>query len=221
MNKIIKCFLLDLDGTILNSGPDLLLALNHVLQKNINKTIDKNVIGSLVGGGAEAMIKRAYNFLDEKVPSNNIDLLINCFLDFYIKNCSNNSYLYPNVDDTIKSLKSKFKIAICTNKKQDITEKILQEFNIQNYFDFVLGSSIKLKLKPDTEMLEHCLEILQVKPEQAIMVGDSMNDIIPAQKIGIKTIFVDYGYGKLDKLAKPNYIFSSFEKILSIPEIRF
>ena len=80
MNKVIKCILLDLDGTILNSGPDLLHALNHVLEKQNLKTIDKNVIGSLVGGGAKAMIERAYNFLHEKVPSNKMDILIDCFL---------------------------------------------------------------------------------------------------------------------------------------------
>lgn len=220
MNKVIKCILLDLDGTILNSGPDLLHALNHVLEKQNLKTIDKNVIGSLVGGGAKAMIERAYNFLHEKVPSNKMDILIDCFLDFYIKNCSKSSHLYPNVEVTIKSLKSKFKLALCSNKKQEITEKIIREFNLIYSFDCVLGSSDKHKLKPDTEMLEYCLKILKVKPEQTIMVGDSMNDIIPAHKIGMQTIFVNYGYGKLDNSIKPNHVVSSFEEILKIPGIK-
>ena len=221
MNKIIKCILLDLDGTILNSGPDLLLSLNHVLKKQNLKTIDKNTIGSLVGGGAKAMIEKAYHFLDKKPPSNEMENLINIFLDFYFKNCSNNSNLYPNVENTIKSLKSEFKVALCTNKKQEISEKILEEFNIKKFFDFILGSSEKHKLKPNTDMLEYCLKMLNVRPEQTIMVGDSMNDIIPAKKIGVKTIFVNYGYGQLDKSTWPNHIVSSFDEILQIPEIKF
>ena len=80
MNKIIKCILLDLDGTILNSGPDLLLALNYVLKEQNLQTIEKNTIGSLVGGGAKAMIEKAYHFLDEKPPWNKMDSLIGIFL---------------------------------------------------------------------------------------------------------------------------------------------
>ena len=221
MNKIIKCILLDLDGTLLNSGPDLLLALNYVLKKQNLKTINKNTIGSLVGGGAKAMIERAYNFLNKKIPSNRMETLIDCFLEFYIKNCSNSSHLYPNVENTIKALKSKFKIALCTNKKQEISEKILKEFNIIKFFDLILGSSNKLKLKPSTEMLEFCLKKLQVEPKQSIMIGDSINDMIPAQKIGVETIFVNYGYGKLDDSIKPSYEVNSFEEILQIPSIKF
>ena len=221
MNKIIKCILLDLDGTILNSGPDLLLALNYVLKEQNLQTIEKNTIGSLVGGGAKAMIEKAYLFLDEKLPRDKMDSLIGIFLDFYFKNCSNSSNLYPNVESTIKSLKSEFKVALCTNKKQEISEKILEEFNIKKFFDFILGSSEKHKLKPNTEMLEYCLKILKVRPEQTIMVGDSMNDIIPAKKIGLKTIFVNYGYGQLDESTRPNHIVSSFDEILKIPEIKF
>ena len=220
MNKIIKCILLDLDGTLLNSGPDLLLALNYVLKKQNLKTINKNIIGSLVGGGAKVMIERAYNFLNEKVPSNKMEILINCFLDFYIENCSNTSHLYPNVESTIEFLKSKFKIALCTNKKQEISEKILEEFNIKRFFDLILGSSYKHKLKPSTEMLEYCLKKLEVEPEQTFMIGDSINDIIPAQKIGIKTIFVNYGYGKLNDSINPSHKVNSFEEILGIPGIK-
>ena len=221
MNKIIKCIVLDLDGTLLNSGPDLLLALNYVLEKQNLKIINKNIIGSLVGGGAKAMIERAYNFLNKKIPSNKMEILINCFLDFYSENCSKSSHLYPNVENTIKCLKKKFKIALCTNKKQEISEKILKEFKIHEFFDLVLGSSKKHKLKPSAEMLEYCLKKLQVEPEETIMIGDSINDIIPAQKIGVKTIFVNYGYGKLDNSIKPNHKVNSFEEILQVPDIKF
>ena len=215
MNKKIKCILIDLDGTIINSGPDLIDSLNFVLRNQNIKPVERSIIGSLVGGGAKAMIIRAYQNLKLKPPLN-IDSLIEDFLEFYFDNCSKRSFLYPNVFNTLKDLKSKFKIALCTNKKQFITEKILMDFKIEDFFDCVLGSNSKIKLKPDTEMLEYCLNEFNVIPEQAIMVGDSSNDIIPAKALGMKSIYVTYGYGKIEKAIKPDYVIDCFDEILRI-----
>ena len=215
MNKTIKCILIDLDGTIINSGPDLIDSLNFVLRNQNIKPVNKKIIGSLVGGGAKAMIIRAYKNLKLETPIN-IDSLVEEFIEFYLKNCSNRSYLYPNVFDTLKKLKSKFRIALCTNKKQFITEKILKDFKIKDFFDCVLGSNSKIKLKPDTEMLKYCLEECHVKPEQAIMVGDSSNDIIPAKALCMKSIYVTYGYGKIEKFIKPDHVIDNFNEVLRV-----
>ena len=215
MNKKIKCILIDLDGTIINSGPDLIDSLNFVLRNQNIKPVERRIIGSLVGGGAKAMIIRAYQNLKLKPPLN-IDSLIEDFLEFYFDNCSKRSFLYPHVFNTLKELKSKFKIALCTNKKQFITEKILMDFKIEDFFDCVLGSDSKIKLKPDTEMLEYCLNECHVAPEQAIMIGDSSNDIIPAKALGMKSIYVTYGYGKIEKAIKPDYVIDGFDEVLRV-----
>ncbi len=215
MNKKIKCILIDLDGTIINSGPDLIDSLNFVLRNQNIKPVESRIIGTLVGGGAKAMIMRAYQNLKLKPPLN-VDLLVEEFLEFYFENCSNKSFLYPNVFDTLKKLKSKFRIALCTNKKQFITEKILIDFKIQDFFDFVIGSNSKIKLKPDTDMLEYCLNECHVAPEHAIMIGDSSNDIMPAKTLGMKSIYVTYGYGKIDKSIKPDYVINRFDEILRV-----
>ena len=215
MNKKIKCILIDLDGTIINSGPDLIDSLNFVLRNQNIKPVESRIIGTLVGGGAKAMIMRAYQNLKLKPPLN-IDLLVEEFLEFYFENCSNKSFLYPNVFDTLKKLKSKFRIALCTNKKQFITEKILIDFKIEDFFDFVLGSNSKIKLKPDTDMLEYCLNECHVAPEHAIMIGDSSNDIMPAKTLGMKSIYVTYGYGKIDKSIKPDYVIDRFDEVLRV-----
>ena len=215
MNKKIKCILIDLDGTIINSGPDLIDSLNFVLRNQNIKPVESRIIGTLVGGGAKAMIMRAYQNLKLEPPLN-IDLLVEEFLEFYFENCSNKSFLYPNVFDTLKKLKSKFRIALCTNKKQFITEKILIDFKIEDFFDFVLGSDSKIKLKPDTDMLEYCLNECHVAPEHAIMIGDSSNDIMPAKTLGMKSIYVTYGYGKIDKSIKPDYVIDSFDEVLRV-----
>ena len=215
MNKKIKCILIDLDGTLINSGPDLVDSLNFVLRNQNIKPVDQKIIGSLVGGGAKAMIMRAYQNL-KLIPPIKIDLLVEDFLEFYFMNCSNKSYLYPHVFNTLKKLKSEFRVALCTNKKQYITEKILMDFKIDNFFDCVLGSNSKIKLKPDTEMLEYCLNECHVKPEQAIMIGDSSNDIRPAKALSMKSIYVTYGFGKIEESIKPDYVIDSFNEVLKV-----
>ncbi len=216
MNKTIKCILFDLDGTLIDSGPDLIDSLNFVLKKQKLETIRNDVIGSLVGGGAEAMIKRAYRFLGKKIPNDNLDLLINDFLKFYSKNYDNKSCLYPDVKNTIKDLKSSYKIALCTNKKQILAEKILRSYQIEQNFDFVLGSNSNLKLKPNTEMLDYSLKKLNIAPHNSIMIGDSINDILPAKILGMHSIFVTYGYGSYDQNNKPDYIVQNFNEITNI-----
>ena len=215
MNKKIKCILIDLDGTIINSGPDLIDSLNFVLRNQNIKPIERRIIGSLVGGGAKAMIIRAYQNIKLRPPLK-IDSLVEEFLEFYFENCSNRSFLYPTVLNTLKKLKSQYSIALCTNKKQFITEKILMDFKIEDFFDCVLGSNSKIKLKPDTEMLEYCLNKCHVAPEQAIMIGDSSNDIIPAKTLGMKSIYVTYGYGKIENSIKPDYVIDCFNEVLKI-----
>ena len=204
MKKKINSIIFDLDGTLIDSGPDLLDSLNFVLKKNNMAQVEKHVLGNLVGGGAEAMIRKGFNYLNVKIDESKIQDLINIFLDFYYKNCAVKTQLYMHVLKTLVKLKnSNIKIGICTNKKQYLTEKILKSFEIDNYFDVVVGSSEMIPLKPSSKMLELCLNKLESKPENSLMIGDSDKDIIPANELGIFSVFVEYGYGKLHKI-KPS-----------------
>ncbi len=216
MNKLIRCILIDLDGTLINSGPDLIDSLNFVLKKQNLQIVKSDVIGSLVGGGAASMIEKAYRYLNLDLPQNKMGEMINDFLDFYYKNCDMKSHLYSTVYNTLEILKPKFKIALCTNKKQYISEKILKSFKIDGFFDYVLGSSPNLKLKPNTDMLEHCLKKCNANPESSVMIGDSSNDIIPAKQLSMKSIFVSYGYGVQSESKEADYVVDSFKKVIEV-----
>ena len=183
MNKKIKCLIIDLDGTILHSGPDLFNSLNFSLKKQNLLSIPEKVIGSLVGGGAKVMIEKAFRYLELDEKKYNTDQMVSDFLDFYFENCDNRSTIYPTVISTLKNLKSKYTICLCTNKKQYLTDKILKSFEIEKYFDYILGSSTELKLKPDSEMLNFILKKFNLNSENCMMIGDSHNDIIPANKL--------------------------------------
>ena len=214
MNKNFKCAAFDLDGTLIDSGPDLLDSLNFVLQKNHLNTIDSSIIGNLVGGGAEAMIRRGYAYLNKKLDEKKIPELINQFLEYYESNCTKKTKLYPNILEILKSLKEKeIKICICTNKRQYLAEKIIKELQIDNFFDVVVGSQKSIQLKPSTEMLEIFLKKLLLKPKDVIFIGDSTKDIIPANILGMTSVFVKYGYGKIKESNKADFQISNAKEL--------
>ena len=219
MNKNFKCIIFDLDGTLIDSGPDLLNSLNHVLKIEGLEKVSKNVLGNLVGGGAEVMIRKGFQHLGFNIDESKMNRYVRDFLEFYMKNCINETKLYDDVESTLKYFcDNNVKICICTNKKQYLTDKIISGFNIGKYFELVLGSSEKMRLKPDQEMLKYCIDYTKYNPEQCIMIGDSDNDIVPANELGILSVYVNYGYGTLSKNVKPNYEVKSVKEIIQVLE---
>ena len=214
MNKNFKCVAFDLDGTLIDSGPDFLDSLNFVLQNNHLNTINSSIIGNLVGGGAEAMIRRGYAYLNKKLDEKIIPELINQFLEYYESNCTKKTKLYPNILEILKSLKEKeIKICICTNKRQYLAEKIIKELQIDNFFDVIVGSQKSIQLKPSTEMLEIFLKKLLLKPKDVIFIGDSTKDIIPANILGMTSVFVKYGYGKIKESNEADFQISNVQEL--------
>ena len=214
MNKNFKCVAFDLNGTLIDSGPDLLDSLNFVLQNNHLNTINSSIIGNLVGGGAEAMIRRGYAYLNKKLDEKIIPELINQFLEYYESNCTKKTKLYPNILEILKSLKEKeIKICICTNKRQYLAEKIIKELQIDNFFNVIVGSQKSIQLKPSTEMLEIFLKKLLLKPKDVIFIGDSTKDIIPANILGMTSVFVKYGYGKIKESNKADFQISNAKEL--------
>ena len=216
MNKNFKCVIFDLDGTLINSGPDLLNSLNYVLtQNNLNK-IDKNIIGNLVGGGAEAMIRKGYTHLNAYLDEKEIPFLVNLFIEHYYKNCTKETTLYDGVLDILKFLKEKTYICLCTNKKQFLAEKILKEFQVTNFFNYILGSDGKTPLKPEIEMPQKCLDKFQLLADQVVFVGDSENDILPAKHLGMFSVHVTYGYGKLKEKIRADLVIDEIKELRKI-----
>ena len=216
MNKNFKCVIFDLDGTLINSGPDLLNSLNYVLVQNNLEKIDKNVIGNLVGGGAEAMIKKGYTHLDAFLDEKKIPFLVNLFINHYYKNCTKETMLYDGVLDILKFLKTKTYICLCTNKKQFLAEKILKELEIKNFFNYILGSDGKTPLKPEIEMPKKCLDKFQIAANQVVFVGDSENDILPAKQLGMFSVHVTYGYGKLQEKINSDLVIQKIKDLRKI-----
>ncbi len=215
-----KLLLFDLDGTLIDSAPDLALAVNHTL-KSLNRPIfDEDIIRSWVGNGAQTLVKRALSGkseINENIDTALFENALEIFLTFYKNNLCVKTLAYPNVLTTLKTLQKKgYRLSIVTNKPFDFIEPILIGLGLDNLFEFSLGGDSLTNKKPHPEPLLHICEKLNISVENSLMIGDSKNDILAAKAASMDSIGVTYGYnyGEDIGIYKPDVIVSDFGNIL-------
>ncbi len=217
-----KLIIFDLDGTLIDSSDDLALAINHMLSSLNRANFSLDTIHHWVGNGAQTLVKRALSGKSEIDP--NLDEVLfekalKIFLEFYSSNLAIKTVTYPHVHATLDRLKkSRFTLAIVTNKPFDFVEPILSALALENYFELILGGDSLSKKKPDPEPLLYVCNKLNISTKQTVMVGDSKNDILAAKSANIDSIALTYGYnyGECISIYKPNAIFDNFSDILSL-----
>ena len=217
-----EVILFDLDGTLINSGPDLALAVNHMLQILNRETFSEDVIDGWVGNGAQMLVQRALSGqreidknLDAELCSDALDI----FLNFYAKNLCVATVAYSNVPATLTRLKETgYRLAIVTNKPFAFVEPILESLTLSGLFELILGGDSLDKKKPDPLPLLHVSKKMNVSAEQCVMVGDSKNDILAANAAGMQSIGVTYGYNYGEDIAvyQPDMIVDDFSELLEL-----
>ena len=193
-----KVVAFDLDGTLLDSANDLVLSLNILLREQKQKSISRNKVNSLVGNGALAMIKKAYeiNSNDENV---NWDELKDRFLEIYKSCYTKNTKLYPYTIETLNFLKkSKFKVILVSNKPEYFVNKILDYFNITSFFKATSGGDTFQYRKPDPRHLTETIKKANIENYECIFVGDSINDALCAKNSKSKLVLLEHGYSNED-----------------------
>ena len=217
--------LLDLDGTLVDTAPDLMRANNHVMQKYGYPTKSTEEIRNLVGKGAGAMIGRSIwgqakkefgKVNDEKVKK---EMVIE-FVDFYGKNIINESTLINGVKEFLNWCKSQnISMAVCTNKQEHLSNDLLKKIGIYDYFEYVAGSDTFDYCKPDPRHLTSVVEILDGDIKKSIMIGDSETDANAAKAAEIPIILLEDGYTEKNKdEIYHNHLIKDFigiEKIIS------
>ena len=198
MQKLTILF--DLDGTLIDTAPDLMNAHNYVMKKFGYETKSTDEIRNLVGKGAESMIGRSLwnqakkelkKIDDEKIKS----LMVNEFIDYYGKNIANESKLINGVEDFLKWCKSQnISMAVCTNKTEHLAVDLLKKIKIYDYFEYVAGYNTFDYCKPDPRHLTSVVEILQGNVKKTLMVGDSETDADSAKAADIPFILIQNGY---------------------------
>ena len=217
--------LFDLDGTLVYTAPDLMLAHNHVMKKFGYPTKSTEDIRNLVGKGAGALIGRSIwgqakkefsKVLDAKIK----DEMVKEFVNFYGKNIVNESTLVTGVKDFLIWCKEQnISMAVCTNKQEHLSNDLLKKIGIYDFFEYVEGSDTFDYCKPDPRHLTNVVEILDGNVKKTIMIGDSETDANAAKAAEIPVILLENGYTEKNttEIYHNNLIkdFIGIEKIIS------
>jgi phosphoglycolate phosphatase len=192
--------LFDLDGTLVDTAPDLMLAHNHVMKKFGYPTKSTEDIRNLVGKGAGALIGRsiwgqAKKEFSKVLDANIKDEMVKEFVNFYGKNIVNESTLVTGVKDFLIWCKEQnISMAVCTNKQEHLSNDLLKKIGIYDFFEYVAGSDTFDYCKPDPRHLTNVVEILDGDVKKTIMIGDSETDANAAKAAEIPVILLENGY---------------------------
>jgi phosphoglycolate phosphatase len=192
--------LFDLDGTLVDTAPDLMRAHNHVMKKFGYPTKSTEEIRNLVGKGAAALIGRSIWGQAKKEFHSVIDLKIKDemskeFVNYYGKNIINESTLIKGVKDFLIWCKDQsISMAVCTNKQEHLSNDLLKKIGIYDFFEYVAGSDTFDYFKPDPRHLTSVVEILDGDINKTIMIGDSETDANAAKAAEIPVILLENGY---------------------------
>ncbi len=187
---------LDLDGTLVDSAPDIAYSTSLMLYELGMPAPTLETISGWIGNGVGMLIKRALT--DQQNPDfepENFKQALGLFSDIYLTNVFNKSTLYPGVLEGLENFQAKrMKLACVTNKTERFTMPLLKQAGLDKFLDFVGCGDHFEKLKPDPMSLLKTAETFDVQPDQAIIVGDSINDMEAGRAAGYITVSVPYGY---------------------------
>jgi len=196
LNKNVLLF--DLDGTLVDSVPDLALAVNQMLIELGLSAYSQDIIRGWVGNGANTLVKRALSG-DADISTDLDELLIKRGLEIFYQtyqsfNCIE-TRLYPEVIDTLTELKQRgYRLAIITNKPERFITPIIDGLGLNDLFELIIGGDSLEKRKPDPLPLHYACQQLSVNTDQCVMIGDSKNDILAAKAANMQSIALTYGY---------------------------
>lgn len=216
-----KAILFDLDGTLIDSAPDLALAINHTLTSIGREKIDPMIIRTWVGNGASVLVQRGLSGkteIDKNLDPKLLEKALAIFLAFYAKNLCVDTVTYPHVRSSLKILKAKgYQLAIVTNKPYDFIQPILDGLDLNGLFELLVGGDSLDKRKPDPLPLHYTCEKLGVSVSQCVMVGDSKNDILAANAAQMQSIGLSYGYNYGEDINEhgPDISFDDFADIIA------
>jgi len=219
LNK--NTLLFDLDGTLVDSAPDLAFAVNQTLVELGMVTFSQDVIRGWVGNGASILVQRALSG-NAKVSTdlNNtlIERALTIFYSIYQTHNCIETQLYPNVLDTLTKLKNTgYRLAIITNKPERFIAPIINGLALNGLFDLIIGGDTLEKRKPDPLPLHYACQQLSVNVDQCVMIGDSKNDILAAKAANMQSIALTYGYNYGEDIAnyQPEKVIDNFDDLLS------
>lgn len=190
-----RAVVFDLDGTLIDSAGDIADVLNDCLAEDSIAAFDEPAVVTMIGGGAKMLVERALVRVGRGDDTALLDRLFDKFAARYEALGAGRSTAYPGAVEVLARLRDDgVGLAICTNKPEDITRRVLEQLDLARWFGAVIGESPRLPRKPAPDMLLAALSGLGATPREAVMIGDSAADIGTAKAAGVKSIAVSFGY---------------------------
>ncbi len=185
----------DLDGTLIDTAPDLLDTLDVVLADHGIPPVDRAAARNMIGGGARVLIRRALEREGIRVPDDELSALNGRFLEHYAAHIADSSRPFPGLLEALSRLDAAgAQLAVCTNKLEHLARSLLDTLELSHRFAVITGADTYAKSKPDPLPLVSTIAAAGGAPGRAIMVGDSATDVATAKAAGVPSIVVSFGY---------------------------
>jgi phosphoglycolate phosphatase len=188
----------DLDGTLIDTAPDLIDSLNFVFARHGLRPVAYDAARIMIGGGAKRMIERALNAEGIACPPTDVDRLYATFIDHYAAHIADRSRPFPGLEMALDTVAARgFRLAVCTNKLEWLSVRLLDRLGLASRFSAICGQDTFGVQKPNPEILRHTVARAGGTMQCAVMVGDSATDIHTARAAGVPVVAVDFGYSEV------------------------
>lgn len=206
----------DLDGTLVETAPDLVDTLNWVFRREGLPELPYAEARNMIGGGARRMIENGLRLDGRAVDDAEMDRMLADFLRHYGEHVADRSRPFPGLDAALDQLSARgFRFAVCTNKREGLSRLLLEALKMTHRFEAICGPDTFNIYKPDPEILRRTIGAAGGAMERSIMVGDSETDIATARAAGIPIVAVDFGYSEVpvQKLT-PDRLISHYDELV-------
>ena len=194
-NGQLKLLVFDLDGTLVDSQVDLANAINYMLRHYHRPELPVDVVAGYIGDGASMLVRRS---LGDPRDENFVSQAYETFVTYYREHVLDNTYAYPGVVDAIHAIREtangRLQMAVLSNKPVRPSERILQGLGMDSFFTRIYGGNSFETKKPDPLGAITLLRETRTEPAQAVMIGDSQNDVLTARNAGMWSVGVTYGF---------------------------
>ncbi|CAD7045256.1 phosphoglycolate phosphatase [Pseudorhizobium endolithicum] len=205
----------DLDGTLVDTAPDLIASLNHTIAAAGLAPVTYADLTHLVGQGTRVMIRRAFELRGRHIGDDAIEPLLDRFLEHYKREMPGSSRPYPGLTEALDRLsEAGANLAVCTNKLEELAVPLMEKLGLLDRFITVTGGDTFPVRKPDARHILGTIERAGRRADQAVMIGDSINDILAARNAGIPSIAVTFGYSDVPVAElQPDHVIDHFSEL--------
>ena len=210
----------DLDGTLVDSAPDLMHATNHILAREGRRKVSMDEIRSMVGQGAKKLIERGFAATGEPVAEHRLKRLYHDFVDYYGANVAQDSRPFPGVVPLLERCgEAGIGLAVCTNKLEGLSVSLIEALDLKRHFRAIVGPDTLRIAKPDAAPYREAVRRSGGRVERSLMVGDSETDVLTARAAGVPVIAVSFGYSERSVAEfAPDHLVDRFEEMWPIIE---